>query len=324
MSDIHIGVVGIGKHGTRYANHLCAGDVRGAELRSVFRRNAELGSAYAKEHGVAYYDDYRALVDDEGLDAVVIVTPPGAHLPAAAAAAQQGKHVLIEKPMARTVEEAKSILDACQNAGVKLMVSQTMRYSAPVIEAKKRLASIGPIVAISACQRQEATTVTWQLVPDPSGGGNVLESGVHLFDMVRWVSGREVQSVFCRTDHLTGAKTEDAFYAILEMEGGIRCVVDGQKFTKSRVGKIEIVGENGQLIASWFANSLHEVHGREIKEIEGLPNNPTVPLVLRDFVAAIRGEKPLPITGEDGLRAVAVARACYASAEKGAVVPVRS
>ena len=107
------------------------------------------------------------------------------------------------------------------------------------------------------------------------------------------------------------------------MGGDVRCVVDGQKFTKSRVGKIEIVGENGQFIANWFTNTLHEVHDRDVQEIAGLPPAPTVPLVLGDFVAAIRGEQPVPITGDDGMRAVAIAMACYESAERSRMVNVR-
>ena len=322
MPTLRFGVVGLGVHGSRYANHLCAGDVEGASLAAVSRRNAAEGEAYAKEHGVKFYPDYRALAADPDIDAVVVTVPTGLHMPAALAAAEAGKHVLVEKPMARDAVECRAIIDACASAGVKLMVSQTFRYNALVMEMRRRVADLGRIVQMNLCQRQEPSKIAWHHSLVESGGGNILENGVHLLDAARWISGQEVVSAYCETAHLGGQETEDAFAAILDLEDGCRCSVDACKYTQSRFGEIQIVGQEGQLVGSPSSKTLFMVRGRDVEAIDPPAAIPGLPYALRDFVKAIADDTEPAITGRDGLAAVAIAQACYESARTRRAVEV--
>lgn len=322
MSALRFGVVGLGVHGTRYANHLSAGDVPGAALAAVCRRNAREGQAYADEKGVAFYSDYSQLLADDRVDAVVVTAPPEQHQPIAEAAAAAGKHVLVEKPMARTVAECRAIIDACSAAGVKLMVAQTFRYNAMVIEMRRRVPDLGPIVSMSLCQRQEPSKAAWHHSQAASGGGNLLENGVHLLDAVRWLTGAEVLSAYCETSCLAGQETEDAFAAVLRLDTGCRCCVDGCKYSESRFAGIQVVGQAGQIIGSPSANSLLTVKGREVTAIEPPAPIPGLPCALDDFVKAIAEDTEPAITGADGLAVVAIVQACYRSAKEGRSVPV--
>lgn len=322
MATVRFGVIGLGTHGSRYANHLSAGDVQGAALGAVCRRNKQAGGAYAKEQGVKFYADYEALIADDDIDAVAVTTPTGQHMAPAVAAAKAGKHVLVEKPMACTVDECRQIIDAAASANVKLTVGQTFRYNALVMDMRERMRSLGKIVHMYLCQRQEPSKLSWHHSLEASGGGNLIENGVHLLDAVRWMSGQEVVSAYCDTCHLGEQETEDLFVAVLNLEDGCRCVVDACKYTQSRFGEIQIVGQEGQLIGSASCNTLFMVKGRDVEPIDPPDSIPGLPYALRDFVDAIDQDTDPPITGEDGLAVVAIAQACYESARTGRSVAV--
>jgi len=313
MATTRFGVIGLGTHGTRYANHLAAGDADGCSLAAVCRRNKAEGGAYAKEHGCRYFGSSEKLLASKDVDAVVIATPPDQHAAIAAAAAGAGKHVLVEKPMARTVGECQEIIDACDEAGVKLMVGQTFRYNALVMEMRKLASELGSVVHVTLCQRQGPTDAAWHHDKDAAGGGNLIENGVHLIDAARWITGQEVRTAYCELSHLAGETTEDLFVAILDMADGSRCTIDACKFTESRFGEIQIVGQAGQLIGSPSCNTLSRVVGRDVETID--PPDPIMglPCALADFAKAITEDTEPVITGQDGLAAVAVAEACYRS-----------
>ena len=314
MATVRFGVAGLGTHGTRYANHLSAGDAQGCLLTAVCRRNEAEGQAYANEKGCLFFSEYEALLASDEVDAVVIATPPQFHLPVAEAAAKAGKHVLVEKPMARTVDECRAIVAACGSAGVKLMVGQTFRYNALAMEMRKRLPGVAPLLHMTLCQRQEPTKTPWHHSKETAGGGNILENGVHLIDAARWISGQEVASVYCETSHLAGEETEDLFVAILTMSDGARCAIDACKYSESRFGEIQLIGKQAQLIGSLSCNTLIQVKGRNIETIEPPAPIMGLPCALMEFAQAITQDTEPTITGQDGLAAVAIAQACYRSA----------
>ncbi len=321
---IRFGVIGLGAHGTRYANHLAAGDAEGCALAAVCRRDAAQGEAFAKEKSCRFFADYRELAASDEVDAVVIAAPPSEHPAMAKAAAEAGKHVLVEKPMARTVEECREIIDACAAAKVKLLVGQTLRYNALLQDVRARLPELGRLAHLALCQRQEPSKISWHRSREVAGGGNLLENGVHLLDAVRWLTGQEVVKAYCETAHLAGDETEDYFAATLTLASGARCVIDACKFTKSRFGQVQVVGEEGQLIAGLSTNSLILVKGRDAQSLPAPEPIMGLPRALADFANAIREDAEPPITGRDGLAAVAIARACYRSAEQRRPVEVEA
>jgi predicted dehydrogenase len=321
---IAVGVIGTGKHGRRYLDHLRA-DVPELRLVAIARRDPTAGAAEARERGCAFHADWRALVDDPAVEAVVAVVPPALHPAIAAAAAAARKPLLIEKPLATTGEAAVGIVRTLRAAGVPCLMAHTLRWNGVVETLRAALPSLGPLRAVYLNQRFEPSPLRWLDEPELSGGGIMLHTGVHSFDLVRYLTGREVVRVWCRTARTITRRTEDNFAALLELGGSDTLVaVNGSRATAGRSGLIDLAGAEGQLVGDHHLGFAYRVRGTERTPL-ALPEPVPVPTVreaLRAFVRLIRDGTPPMATVEDGARAVLVAEACYRAAASGAGVAV--
>jgi predicted dehydrogenase len=198
------------------------------------------------------------------------------------------------------------------------MVSQTLRFNAAVTAVKSYLPALGALHSILLSQRFEPSPLAWLDRSDLSGGGVVLRTGGHSFDLLRFFTGKEVDTVSCWIDRVATRDTEDNFSAIMTFEhSNIIASVTGSRGTEGRNGLIEVAGEHGQLVADHVHNYLYEIRGMERKPIElGDPLH-TVYEALKAFHHSLCNEVPFPVTVDDGLIAVAIAEACYRSAKTG-------
>jgi myo-inositol 2-dehydrogenase/D-chiro-inositol 1-dehydrogenase len=320
VSPIRFGLVGVGRHGTRYATHLLAGEVPGASLAAVCRRNVEAARTFAASHGITAYAEPGLLFADPGVDAVVLVVPPSLHPTLVPAALAAGKPILVEKPLATDTEGCQSILAATGGASAPLMVAHTLRFDTVVQALHARLPQIGPLTLLTLDQLSEPSSQAWG--DAPGVGGALLNTGVHGFDLVRVLTGQEVLEVICRTARARSRHTEDTFAAILTLSGPPDlATVTNSRAAGGRSGRIVAVGEGGQLAGDIAAGTLTLVRGRNQTPIPLPPSAPTVREVLRAFVHALQGGTRVPVPAEEGSRAVAVAAACARSAAEGG--PVR-
>ena len=316
-SPLRFGLIGVGRHGSRYAKHIHE-DFSEIDLVGLWRRNAGEGKKQARHYGCRYFPAYSDLLSDKSIDAVVVALPPALNVSVCEEAAYRGKHILLEKPMAINVKEAIRIRQAVSRYGVRLMVSQTLRFNSVVMAVKACISQLGSLHSIHVSQRFEPSPLAWLDRRDLSGGGIVLHTGVHSFDLLRFLTEEEANKVSCRINRVVTRDTEDNFSAIVTFEkSNIIASVMGSRGTKGRNGLIEVAGENGQLIADHVHNYLYEVRGMERRpvELEGLV--PTVCEALKAFYDSLYRELPFPVTIEDGVIAVAIAEACYRSAETG-------
>ena len=319
--SLSIGLIGVGRHGQRYARHLAAG-VRGASLAAISRRNAEAGRRLAARLGCAYHRDWRDLVADPAVEAVCLTVPPGLHGPMARAVARAGKPLLVEKPLATTAQAARAICNAFSKASLTLMVAHTLRYSPAIRTLKARMGGIGPPQAIHGAMRQQPLPHAWKRDPHLAGGGCLLQIGVHLFDAIRYLTGEEVSRVWCQARRVNNPVLEDVASAVLTLQpSGALCAVETSKVSGGRTGSLTVVGERGQLVADFLAGSLIKVVGRTSRPLAVRGPSHAIVAVLEDFSRAVRHRRPPPITGEDGLAAVRIAQACSRSAAQGR--PVR-
>jgi predicted dehydrogenase len=247
-----------------------------------------------------------------------VALPPALNVLVCEEAAYRGKHILLEKPMAINVKEAIRIHQAVSRYGVRLMVSQTLRFNSVVAAVKGRISQLGSLHSIHLSQRFEPSPLAWLDRRDLSGGGIVLHTGVHSFDLLRFLTEEEANKVSCRINRVVTRDTEDNFSAIVTFEkSNIIASVMGSRGTKGRNGSIEVAGEKGQLIADHVHNYLYEVRGMERRSVELEDPVPTVCEALRAFYDSLCRGIPFPVTIEDGVTAVAIAEACYRSAETG-------
>ena len=319
-----IGLIGLGRHGQRYARHLASG-VRGATLVAVSRRDVAEGRRQASRLGCPYHRDWRELVADPAVEAVCLVTPPGLHLQVARAVARAGKPLLIEKPLATTTQAARAICKAFQRADQALMVAHTLRYIPAIRTLRARINSIGPVRSIHGAMRQEPLPQTWKRDSALAGGGCLLQIGVHLFDTIRYITGEEVSRVWCQTQRVRNAALEDVASAVLTLRGsGALCTIEASKVSGGRTGVVTVVGDRGQLVADFIQGTLLKVVGRAARSLSvGGPRH-TLEAVLEDFARIVRRRSPPPITGRDGLQAVRIAEACIRSAAEGRPIRLRA
>jgi len=316
-SPLGVGLIGVGRHGSRYAKHIHE-DLPEIDLIGLWRRNADEGKRQARQYGCRYFHTYTDLLSDSSIEAVVVALPPALNMAVCEEAAYRGKHILLEKPMAINVGEAIRIREEVSRCGVRLMVSQTLRFNAAVMAVKDRIPQLGSLHSIHLSQRFEPSPLAWLDQRDLAGGGIVLHTGVHSFDLLRFFTQEEVDKVSCRINRVVTRGTEDNFSAIMTIgRGNIIASVMGSRATMGRNGLIEVAGEKGQLIADHVHNNLYEVRGMERKDIDLGDPVPTVYEALKAFYESLARGVPFPVSIEDGAIAVAIAEACYRSDQTG-------
>ncbi|MFP4056161.1 MAG: Gfo/Idh/MocA family protein [Candidatus Brocadiia bacterium] len=186
---LRIAVVGLGV-GKTHAELLR--ETPGAQLVAVCDVDQAKAAEQAEKHGVEAYTSYDALLEGERLDAVSLCTPPRLHAPMAEQAAARGLHVLCEKPMAPSVADCQRMIDACQKAGVTLMIALKKRF-APHYLTIKRLCERTE-APLWACARFALGRVTHDWFWDEEdGGGPLLENSVHMVDVLRFLMGDVVR-----------------------------------------------------------------------------------------------------------------------------------
>jgi myo-inositol 2-dehydrogenase/D-chiro-inositol 1-dehydrogenase len=315
-APIPVGVVGAGKHGERYIRHIHE-DVPELSVRLLCRRDPAAGRAQAERFGARYLDDFRALVASPEIAAVIAVVPPTLNVEICTAAARAGKAILVEKPLAVGVAAGFEIRRAVDAAAVPCMVAQTLRFNSVVRAVRDNLGRLGTLHQVSLTQRFEPSLLAWLDDPRTSGGGNLLHTGVHSFDLLRFLTEENPRAVRAETRRVVTRQSEDNFAAVFSFSGPLLAVVSGSRATASRTGAIEIAGEHGQILADHVHGSALRIAGTKREPLEVPPMAPTVRETLRAFARILRDGSAPPITLDDGLWSVAMAEACYRSAESG-------
>jgi predicted dehydrogenase len=324
MRRIAVGLVGAGKHGQRYLQHIGT-DVPELALAALSRRDVAAGTEQARALGARFHADWRALVDDPGVEAVIAVVPPTLHPAIAAAAVEAGKPLLIEKPLAVTGTAAAEMVARIRAARLPCLMAHTLRWNTVVRALRAQLPSIGALRALVLNQRFEPSRLAWLDDPAVCGGGILLHTGVHSFDLVRFLTGREVTRVWCRSARVNTTRTEDNFTAMLELDSTLPLVtVTGSRSSGGRSGMIDVAGADGQLVGDHALGFVHRVRAMERTAVELPPSVPTVREALRAFVRLVLDGETPPTAIEDGARAVMIAEACRRSAESGAPVRVEA
>jgi predicted dehydrogenase len=288
-------------------------EVTGGKLVAISRQQAAKGRQQAAHHGIQFFPDYRDLVADPAIQAVLVVTPPALNAPIALEAIKHGKAILLEKPLALNSREGRHIVEAANQAGIPLMTGHTLRYE-PVIQKIQDIgSSLGPWQSLSGTmhleERPEANRV------QGTGHGVLLEFGIHLLDWVRVMMPGEPLTVSANLTRSSPHAPETRAEVTLTTPSGLSCQLDIARVSQGRITHVEIMGTRGRVQADW-TNGIVQIFKQEtLISQDLLPAIPTIVTMLKDFFQALRKGKPVPITGEDGLRAVELADACY-QAEK--------
>lgn len=314
---IGVGLIGVGRHGARYAQHLIH-DLPMASLRAVCRRHPEQGFQLPGAESVTVYGEAAALIADPSVDVVVVVTPPLYSPEICRLAVQARKPLLIEKPLATTAIDARTMVALAREAGIPLMTAQTLRFDKTIQHVKSFHSSLGRSQKLDAVFQIEIRNTAPDHVAGYGKRGALLEIGVHMLDLVRFLTGEEAQAVRCTMDHMPPMAPERTASIYLTTTGGTVCRIEISRVVGERAGRASWVGSQGRVEADWMRRLIHHetAAGPNTGDID-IPPSLTVLDTLSAFLQAVRGGTPMPITGEDGCRAVEIAEACYQSAQAG-------
>jgi 1,5-anhydro-D-fructose reductase (1,5-anhydro-D-mannitol-forming) len=317
MKTIRWGMVGCGavaevKSGPGFykSNH--------SALVAVASRQLKHAQSFAERHGVPkVYASSEELVADPAIDAVYIATPPSSHKPLALLAAQAGKHVYIEKPMALRFEECREIVDTCQQHGVRLFVAFYRRAMPRFLQVKQWIDSgaIGQVRTVRAVQHQapaaedlSPATLPWRLKPEVAGGGKFLDMGIHELDLFDFLFGaiEEVHGIASNQSGLYAV--EDTVTATWRHASGVHGT--GSWCYDSGVNEdlIQIVGSKGRISFEFFSDkALRLVNGAGEQLLE-IPNPPHVQQpFIQSMVDDLNGVAPCPGSVASAVRSTWVA-----------------
>jgi predicted dehydrogenase len=301
-------------------------DAPDSELVAVSRARADLAAAFAAEFRVRkWHADWCALLADPDVDAVYIATPVHLHAPQTIAAAEAGKHVLCEKPMALDVAECDAMIAACRAAGVRLGIAY-YRHFYPVVRRIKELLTSGEIgtaayAHINAFEWFDPPADhprTWLLQRDQAGGGPMFDFGCHrlevllnCFGPVRRVAGATGNALFERD-------VEDTAAAVLQFESGVCATVAVSHAAREPRDTFEIYGSRGSLTIDnlnagevRIRSSLANASASDRTERLAPASNLHQPLI-DDFVEAVGAGRDPAVGGETGREVARMEQAIYA------------
>ena len=228
-----------------------------AELVAVMDTNKEIAEKVADKYGAKYsFDNEDELLALNEIDAVYIATPVFCHKDQCVKAAKAKKHILLEKPMGLTVAESKEIAGFCEKEGVKLGVGFMMRFHSYHRKMKELISEgkLGEIVSARAqftCWYPEMENC-WRQKRKLSGGGAMMDMGIHCIDLIRYITGLEVATASGMIgNQIFKYDIEDAGAAVYKMNSGALCIVDANFNIPDAAAKckLEIYGTKGSIFA---------------------------------------------------------------------------
>ena len=320
MKQLNIGVIGLGEIGAVHCDALM--QISQAKLLAVADIDEARAKQIAQQTGSQPYQDYKELLARKDIDAVIIATPDHLHKEPCIHAAQAGKHILVEKPLAMTIEDCEAINEAVAKANVKLMVGFTLRFFPQYQHAKTSLESgeLGNLISLFA----RRTNLINQAQRLKGRTGVLFFLGIHDFDVLRWMVGADAKEIYCvsaKHDRSPYMVEDETFTTIRFDNDVIACAHIGWCIPEGHPTgfdfKLDITGTKGLL-------NLDMVRQGVEKHVSGQTSFPPMasPLIAEDrsFVEAILHNQNVSVTGEDGLKAVQMILAALESIKTGKAV----
>ncbi|HEV7249162.1 MAG TPA: Gfo/Idh/MocA family oxidoreductase [Shinella sp.] len=305
----------------------------GGEIASVMSTNAERGKAYAAEHGIAKsVTTLDEIVNDPEVDAVYISTTNELHREQALAAAKAGKHILCEKPLAMSLDDARAMVQAAKDAGVVMATNHHLRNAATHRAMQEAIAA-GRIGKPLSARVFHAVYLPphlqgWRLDRPEAGGGVILDITVHDADTLRFVLGEDpVEAIaFSQAGGMGKAGLEDAVMGVLRFKSGLIAQFHDGFTTKFAETGFEVHGTEGSLIGRnvMTQRAIGTVTLRDASGEQELPldHSNLYETALTAFHAAVAGKGKPNATGEDGVWSLATGLAVAEAARTGRTVGI--
>jgi predicted dehydrogenase len=292
------------------------------ELIGMWDDDPERANSFLEGRGIAFVPSLDDLLSK--VDAVVITSENMRHAELAIKTADAGKHILCEKPLAASEEHGQQILEATTRAGVKLMTAFPCRFSPAFQNLKRRVAAgdIGRIRAICATNRGRCP-FGWFVQPELSGGGSLIDHVVHVTDLLRDLLAEEPVRVQAQVgNNVYGKEWEDTAMLTIEFGSGIFATLDSswsrpESYHTWGDVTMNVVGDDGVIELDMFGQSVQRYAAGSVTHSSHGFGTDLDAAMVDDFVRAILDDRPVAVSGVDGMQAARVALAGYKSVESG-------
>ena len=328
---IKIAVIGVGSMGKNHAR--IYSEMKDVELCAVADIQKEAAEKVAAAYSVHAYIDHRAMLAAEHPDAVSIAVPTALHEEAAIDAFEAGAHVLVEKPIASTLEAGQRIIDKAKAKQLMLMVGHVVRFNPAVQALKQRLQAgeLGRIFQI-LCRRVGPFPARIRDV------GAVIDLAPHDLDIMRYITGSNPLRLFAEIEQRIHTDHEDLVFALLRFPHNITAALEINWLTPTKVREILVLGEKGLFKVDDLTQDLYffenaqaeDMLFSDLRTLKGVSEGAMIryalqryePLKaeLQAFVKALQSDTPVPTSGEDGLAALHLALSLIESGHKHKVI----
>jgi predicted dehydrogenase len=338
--EVGVGLVGSGFIGQAHAEAFSTSSV--ASVRAVASRSPDRVAAFAARWGIpAWHTDYRDLVIRPDVDVVCVGAPNFLHRDITVAAAQAGKHVICEKPLARTLAEADEMIAACRGAGVKLMYAEDICFAPKYVRAKELAdeGALGDVYLVRQSEQHFGPHSDWFWDPELAGGGVLMDMGCHGIEFARWVHHKPpVLSVTAEVGtfvHGQRTRAEDHAIVTIRFDGRRAALIEASWAKPGGIDdRAEIVGSRGVTYADlvhgsslttfsdvgygYAAEKAPDTRGWTFTMFAELWHS-GFPQEMDHFARCVADDTPPSETGEDGRAVLEIIYAAYRAARVGRV-----
>lgn len=340
---LNFALVGCGRIAKRHSELLGLGQIDNARLVAVCDVNQLKAQSIGEEFSVPHYSDLHQMMQRENIDVVVVLTESGNHAKNVVELAPYGKHIVVEKPMALTLDDADAMIKACDEAGIKLFVVKQNRFNVPVMKLREAVdqGRFGKLVLgtvrVRWCRPQEyydqaAWRGTWAM-----DGGVLTNQASHHVDLLEWMLG-DVDSVFARSaTSLAKIEAEDTAVVTLKFRNGALGVIEATTAVRPKdlEGSISVLGERGTVVIGGFAvnkmdtwNFVEPLPSDEAVMEKYSVNPPSVygfghQAYYEHVVDCIQSNRRHLVDGLEGRKSLELINAIYESIETGKEVHLR-
>jgi UDP-N-acetyl-2-amino-2-deoxyglucuronate dehydrogenase len=352
MDKIRTALIGYGKVAHLHAAALR--DLPQSHFCAVYGRNKERADAFARQYGVRAYNNLQQMIDQERIEALLNGTPHPVHAETSIPAMKRGVHVLVEKPLASSLQDCDSMISTAQSAGINLgMISQRRLYE-PVLRVKDAidagkigLPAIGMAILFGWRDQSYYQSDPWRGKWREEGGGVLVNQAPHQLDLLQWFMGsiEELCGYWNNVNH-PYIEVEDTALAVIKFKnGGLGTIIVSNSQNPALYGKVHVFGRNGASIGvqtdggAMFIAGVSDIEEPPVNDLWTIKGEENLlqqwqeedrkrfmqmnamehyhKLQIEDFLTAIiEGRSPL-VTGEEGRKTVEIFTALYRSQRDG-------
>jgi len=297
---LNVAVIGVGSMGKNHAR--IYSELDNVNLIAVSDTNEELAKTVSEKYKCKFYTDYKDMLNNEKIDIASIVVPTEHHKQVALDVIDRKINILLEKPIASTIDDAKKIIEQSKKNNVKMMIGHIERFNPVITELKKRLENneLGKIFMIDMNR----------VGPFPErirDVGVVIDLAVHDLDMLRYLTGSEIVKYHSETEKKIHTTHEDMICAVLKLDDGIVCHLNVNWLTPTKIRNMYVIGERGMFLANYITQELYFYDNNIIESVSTetkLPIEKKEPLLIeiKHFIDCVENNKEPLVSAKDGLK----------------------